>query len=92
MVTKKNYPLSGTRLRRFLDAMLTQTMYAHPEFLQEPGNRSILQMVEELRVQGNAVEMVEVAQPTKENPGRHVAFYFIGDFSLDAHIGEDFDG
>jgi hypothetical protein len=86
------FPAPGTPLRRFLDAMLCQTMCAHPEFVQAVSNVRMRQMADVLRALGWQVKMKEMRLPTEENPDQCIAFYYIGEHSLEAAIGEDYDG
>jgi hypothetical protein len=88
---KRIAPSPGTPAARFLDVLLHQTMYAHPEFLQEVGNRRMQELVESLRDLGYLVEMKEMSQPTLDRPDRVVALFYIGDQACDMAIGEDID-
>jgi hypothetical protein len=72
--------------------MLHQTMHAHPEFVQRVGNARMQRMADLLRAFGWQVKVKAMPMPTQGNPGQCVDFYYMGEHSLEAAIGEDCDG
>jgi hypothetical protein len=89
---KPVYPALGTPERRFLDVLLAGTMYLHDEYVQDVGHPRLLALAGALRALGWDVQMKAVPKPTPEYPSRHVAFFFVEEYTLDAATGEEFDG
>lgn len=88
---KLMYPDLGTPERRLLDVLLAGAMHAHPEYIQEMGNRRMFALVSALRGLGWDVQMKLAPVLTHEFPGRSVAFFYIGEHTLAAASGEDVD-
>lgn len=81
-------PLNPTHAA-FLDVLLTGTIWNHPEYLQEAGNRRLSAMAQSLVELGWAVDMVMHQAPTAEQPNRKVALYYIGDHNRQTAFGDD---
>ena len=88
---KRVYPDFGTPERHFLDVLLSGTMHLHQEYVQEVGHPRLLALAGAVRALGWEVQMKAVSMPAREHPSRHVAFFYIGEHTLDAAMGSDAD-
>lgn len=80
-MAKRLMPAEGTKERPFMNAVRSNAMGLHPEWVQAPGNQAIGRLVTTLRATGWEVQSTELEAP----PGCaacRVVLYFLGDVDL----------
>jgi hypothetical protein len=62
---------------RFMIAVQSDSMSSYPDFVQEPGNKRIEELLEEVRAQGWTLLHRDTPSPTAEKPDRVVRTFYI---------------